>query len=237
MASIFSIDIPRHTKIGIFHLIENCLISSGSKPLFLVTLNPEIALKARQDNEYKNILKKSVNIVDGFGIKLVAAVKGLKIGERIAGVELTEKILSVAVKRHVKTTVVIHSDGLSSKREVERMLENKFFLTNYSVIEEKRNGSRSSIAGDTELLIVGLGAPYQEKFIDRRLLNLPNLRCAIGVGGTLDFWTNRQKRAPRIFRKYGFEWLWRVITQPNRIKRIWNALVVFPIYGIIYSKK
>lgn len=237
MASVFSIDISRYTKTDMFHLIESHLMRPESKPLFLVTLNPEIALMTRKDGEYKDILKKSINVVDGFGIKLVAMIRGLKIGERTTGVELAEKVLSVAVNHRLRTTVVIRSDGLSSKKEIEKMLDNKFSLANYSVTEEERSDFRSNISNDTELLIVGLGAPYQEKFINRHLSDLPDLRCAIGIGGTLDFWTNKQKRAPAIFRKYGFEWLWRVIAQPNRIKRIWNALVVFPVLGIIHSKK
>ncbi|MFH0805513.1 MAG: WecB/TagA/CpsF family glycosyltransferase, partial [Patescibacteria group bacterium] len=37
------------------------------------------------------------------------------------------------------------------------------------------------------------------------------------------------KRAPKFIRDLGLEWLWRLMIQPWRIKRIFNAVVVFPL--------
>ena len=64
------------------------------------------------------------------------------------------------------------------------------------------------------------------------------IRLAMGVGGSFDFLTGKLKRAPRRMRKIGLEWLWRFIQEPRyRAKRIWKALVVFPLKVILCKEK
>lgn len=71
-------------------------------------------------------------------------------------------------------------------------------------------------------------------------LSLRNERCrgkiklAMGVGGAFDFVTGKFKRAPKWMRKFGLEWLWRLIQEPKyRIKRILKAVIVFPFRVLI----
>ena len=58
------------------------------------------------------------------------------------------------------------------------------------------------------------------------------VKIAIGIGGAFDFIAGKQKRAPELMRKLGLEWLFRLIQQPSRIKRIYNATIKFPIQVI-----
>ena len=57
----------------------------------------------------------------------------------------------------------------------------------------------------------------------------------MGVGGAFDFITKKIRRAPKFLRFFGLEWLWRLIQQPKRIKRIFRAIVMFPI-KVIFKK-
>ena len=82
-----------------------------------------------------------------------------------------------------------------------------------------------------ELFLCNFGAPYQEKFINS--LKNDILWVAMGVGGSFDYVTGKTKRAPKIMRIFGLEWLWRLILQPKRIKRIINAVIIFPIKVIL----
>lgn len=86
-----------------------------------------------------------------------------------------------------------------------------------------------------EILLVGFGAPKQEIWIYQHLDELSNLKVAIGIGGTFDFITGIIPRAPKIMRQLGLEWLFRLYKQPKRIKRIFNAALVFP-YQIIKDR-
>ncbi|MCK5084508.1 MAG: WecB/TagA/CpsF family glycosyltransferase [Candidatus Pacebacteria bacterium] len=78
-----------------------------------------------------------------------------------------------------------------------------------------------------DMLFVAFGAPKQEEWIYENLKKMPSVKLAIGVGGSFDFISGKVKRAPLIFQKFGLEWLWRLILEPRRIKRIYNATVKF----------
>lgn len=88
-----------------------------------------------------------------------------------------------------------------------------------------------------DILLVAYGHPKQELFINR-YKNILNVPIMIGVGGSFDFISGKAMRAPKIFQKLGFnylgfEWLWRLIVEPWRWRRIYTAVVVFPIFVII----
>ena len=78
------------------------------------------------------------------------------------------------------------------------------------------------------LLFVAFGHPKQEKWIFKHLDQLPSVKVAIGVGGSFDFISGNVSRAPEVLRSLGLEWLYRLIKEPWRWKRIYTAVVVFP---------
>ena len=80
-----------------------------------------------------------------------------------------------------------------------------------------------------DILLIALGHGKQEKWIAAHLPELPSVKVAMGVGGAFDFIAGRVLRAPRILRRLGLEWLWRLILQPSRLPRIWRAVIKFPI--------
>ena len=216
----------------VFRLLTDIL--KYEKSFFIVTLNPEILLKARKNLKYQKILNSAdLKINDGFGLQILAKLKKKKIGERWAGADLAEMILLEANSLNLKIGLALNQEGLSSKRELENFLFKKG-IDNFSVFSQNKDAFLESEKfpesfSKIQVLLVGLGAPYQEKFIFQAIQNkcFPNLKLAIGVGGTFDFWTNRQKRAPLFLRKIGLEWLWRLGCQPKRFFRIWRATVVF----------
>ncbi|MFZ2969979.1 MAG: WecB/TagA/CpsF family glycosyltransferase [Minisyncoccia bacterium] len=78
-----------------------------------------------------------------------------------------------------------------------------------------------------DIIFVAFGAPKQEKWIYENIKKIPSVKLAIGVGGSFDFISGKVKRAPLILRKIGLEWLWRLMLEPRRIGRIFNATVKF----------
>ncbi len=73
-----------------------------------------------------------------------------------------------------------------------------------------------------DILFVAYGPVKQEKWIAENLKNL-NVKLAIGVGGSFDYIAGVKSAPPKIIRYSGLEWLWRLVTQPYRFKRIVNA--------------
>lgn len=68
------------------------------------------------------------------------------------------------------------------------------------------------------LLLVALGVPHQELWIDRYSPVLPGIAC-VGVGGLFDFMAQRVVRAPLWLRSIGMEWIWRLAMEPRRLGR------------------
>ena len=79
-----------------------------------------------------------------------------------------------------------------------------------------------------QVLFVAFGMGKQEKWIHENLSKMPGVKIAMGVGGSFDFISGKIKRAPLFMRQLGLEWLYRLIQQPSRIKRIFNATIKFP---------
>lgn len=74
-------------------------------------------------------------------------------------------------------------------------------------------------ASGATVLIVGLGAPKQEIWIERYRSAMPNVRIFMGVGATIDYEADAVARAPRWMTRNGLEWLYRITTEPKRYWR------------------
>ena len=80
-----------------------------------------------------------------------------------------------------------------------------------------------------DIMFVCYGHSSQEKWLKRNMTKIP-ARLGIGLGGTFDYVSGLQKRAPSIFSDHNLEWFHRLLTQPWRIKRIFNSTLVFSYF-------
>lgn len=87
-----------------------------------------------------------------------------------------------------------------------------------------------------DLLLVGFGAPKQEKWLAKNLDRL-SVKVAMTVGGMIDYTAGILPPPPRALSELGFEWLWRLFTQPARVGRILTATVVFPWQVFLWKLK
>ncbi len=85
------------------------------------------------------------------------------------------------------------------------------------------------------VLLIAYGSPAQERWIAEHLAKLPSVRFAMGIGGAFDFAAGRIRRAPKAFQRLGLEWLWRLVLQPSRWRRIVNATWRFA--GLVFGQK
>jgi N-acetylglucosaminyldiphosphoundecaprenol N-acetyl-beta-D-mannosaminyltransferase len=234
---IFGIKIGRDKKRDILNKCFNALNKrKDGKPLFVVTLNPEILLTAKKDLKYRKIIDSfKLKIVDGVGIKLISWLKKQQIGDRISGADLTKILLEKAKKLNLEIGIIFNKNGWSSERDIKNIFKSKDKINLLGINREEKDPNLEKIK-NSHLVLVALGHPEQEKLIHRHISKLPKIKLAIGIGGTLDFWTGKKKRAPNILRKIGLEWLWRLIIQPNRAKRILKATVIFSFLAIFKNK-
>ncbi|MBU0647422.1 WecB/TagA/CpsF family glycosyltransferase [Patescibacteria group bacterium] len=236
LINILGIKINVFSKKEALAKIEKLLDSENQH--YLVTPNPEIILTAiKHDEEFFYILNRAdLYLPDGFGLKIAGWFMGVNL-TRITGADLVKDILELAEKQNKKITILNWKNGLSNAQDITISLTKKYPKLKFIVQDIDREDNNCSVASQDdrlvqfqpEIIFCTLGAPYQEKFIFHNLKNLPSVKIGIGVGGAFDFLTKKIKRAPKLFRIIGLEWLWRLIKQPWRWKRIYNAVVIFSI--------
>lgn len=223
----------------------------------IFTPNPEILLEARKNEAFKRALKKgTLMLPDGNGLLLVSTL--LKVRSRFLRFLLLfpAELLFLFWKKPFKTIFpeIIHGADFMEEVicEAERKKWAVFFLGGRNGVAEKtahiflQKYPHLKLAGFSEknpneafeivqkahpqILFVAYGAPKQELWIAEHVEKLPSLRIVMGVGGSFDFYSGEVKRAPRLMRLLGLEWLWRLFLNPRqRIRRIWNAVIVFPV--------
>jgi N-acetylglucosaminyldiphosphoundecaprenol N-acetyl-beta-D-mannosaminyltransferase len=89
------------------------------------------------------------------------------------------------------------------------------------------------------LLLVAMGVPMQEIWINQYASQLPGITC-MGVGALFDFMAQRVVRAPYFMRAVGMEWVWRLAMEPNRLWRryiIGNFIFLTLVMGYAFDSR
>lgn len=233
---ILGVKIDNLTRQEILEKIEFFLDSHRMHQI--ATINPEFILKAQNDQEFRNILNKTdLNVADGVGIYFAFLRFGKKLKARITGVDLIEDILQIAEKKKMSIFLVGNENGLSSWQETRDAILKKYPQLKISGTDIGTKSPMGDLVPNGEIVFCALGAPRQEKFIHSlKSSKSGKIRLAIGVGGSFDFLARKITRSPKFLRKIGLEWLWRLIQEPRyRAKRIFNAVIIFPI-RVIFNK-
>jgi N-acetylglucosaminyldiphosphoundecaprenol N-acetyl-beta-D-mannosaminyltransferase len=207
----------------------------SDKQARIFTPNPEICLKAAEDESYRQILNDAeLCIPDGFGLKLGAKIFGEKLNNRVTGADLTKAILEKYKNDSFKMYIVLREDSLSQKSDLSKLFHEKYPNINIrgSLLNKDTYLNYDKLLNEIidfapQILFVCLGAPRQEIWIAKYLKTLTSVKIALGVGGTFDFLTGKIKRAPEILRKLGMEWFYRLYQEPKRLSRIKNATANF----------
>ena len=158
--------------------------------------------------------------------------------EKIVGADLiwdlaklaSENNLSVYLLGGFEDTAKLAAEKLSTSLNNGRHLNTYLKIAGWlnknpgdpSIIEEINQAA-------PDILFVAYGPVRQEKWIAENLSKL-NVKLAIGLGGSFDYIAGKKSAPPKFIRYSGLEWLWRLITQPYRAKRIFNAT-----FGLVWD--
>lgn len=198
----------------------------GKEQSTIIAVNPEKVMTAQRDPQVKELINNSTfQIADGVGILLASKLKKGTINSRVTGVDMMERLLKFSeeeshpvyfygAKEEVVTKAI-------SNIKAKYPTINVAGYTNGYEKDESALVERIRESG-AEILFVALGSPKQELWIKRNMDKLSNVLVFQGVGGSFDVFSGTVKRAPALFRKLGIEWLYRLISDPKRIKRQLN---------------
>jgi N-acetylglucosaminyldiphosphoundecaprenol N-acetyl-beta-D-mannosaminyltransferase len=217
--SLLGVGITNAKEEEVLEFIYTGLTKSHEK-YYVVTPNPELLVIASKDDQYKTILNDAkLALPDGVGVLIGAQLMGKPLRQRITGVDLVKSLCNYISKQPI--TVGFLGAGPNVAVKTAECLQKLYPGLKVSFAETEWNESLNS--KKTDLLFVAFGSPKQEIWIKNNLEKIP-VKVAIGVGGSFDFISGKVKRAPLLIRRLGLEWLFRLITQPWRLKRQLNLI-------------
>ncbi len=211
---IFGIDVLAGSKEELFMAVANMIGEGG----VVSTVNPEILYDSLNNEALRFALQSSICIPDGYGVEKTINSSGV-FTERFPGVELGEALLSVF---SVRLGIIGGKDGVAER--AMKNLSSKysslvplFAISGYNINNEELSKKLACEAPD--IVFVCLGSPKQELLINE-MANFSPKTLFIALGGSVDIYAGDKRRAPRIIRRLHGEWLYRIITEPKRIKRL-----------------
>lgn len=231
VATILGVNIHAVTNAQTLALIEE-FIASG-RPHQLCTVNPEFAVRAQSDAEFKAIINRAaLALPDGIGLLKAARFLGqTPLPERVAGSDLVVRLAELSHQKGYRIYFLGAMPGVAEQAAAN--LRQKFpglqvagTFAGSPAIEQNEDIVRRILPTRPDILLVAYGAPNQDKWIARNLDRLQIPVC-IGVGGSFDFLAGVVARAPGWVQRLHLEWLHRLAQQPSRWRRIWNAVGVF----------
>ncbi|KPN83349.1 N-acetylglucosaminyldiphosphoundecaprenol N-acetyl-beta-D-mannosaminyltransferase [Apilactobacillus kunkeei] len=189
---------------------------------FVVTANPEIVVHALNDQKYTDTIKKSDYLVaDGIGIVMGANILGSDMSERITGYDILLDLLNWGNQNHKSAYF------LGAKPEViedlKKIIPQKYPDLTVSGYHDGYFTDDSEITAEIkqkqpDMVFVALGFPKQEYFIEKH--RHVNDGLWIGLGGSFDVLSGHVQRAPQFWINHHIEWLYRLIKEPTRFKRM-----------------
>jgi len=202
-----------------------------NKKMFIVTANPETFMKSETDDELKELLKNKNTILvpDGIGIVKAAKMINYNIEERITGIDIAETLLEYG--NELKKDLYLFGAKQEVIDSLLKIIREKYPNINvvgasngYEIDKDKIFDKISK--SNPDIVLVALGIPLQEKLIYKHLDKFKK-GVFVGVGGSFDVISGHKKRAPKLFIKLNLEWLYRIIKEPNRLKRFYDSNIKF----------
>jgi len=234
--SILGVNINNLSFADILLKIDEFIYSMS--PNLIVTPNAEIIVSATKDDDIKNILNSaSISIPDSIGVILAGKYLKTPFKERIPGIDLMMEILKQATSKKYGIYLLGASPAViqTAAKNINKKYPDLRILGTmhgYFKNDEEQEVLDDILDANPDILFVGMGSPYQEKWAIKHLhkLRVPVIMC---VGGSFDVISGYLKRAPKWMQKIGLEWLYRFMQQPSRLKRI----LVLPFFIYLLIKK
>lgn len=215
-------------KQAFFSTLEEALRTE--KKTFVITANAEIFTYSKKNPTLYDMLTSDdiTVIADGISVVKACGMIGREV-EKITGVETVSYLLEKANELHKSIFL------LGCRPEVVALFRQKLACDYPNIvikdlvngyIEHKDDVFRRHVAEGADLVFTALGVPNQELLI-HKYFGEAKKGIFIGIGGSIDVISGAKKRAPKFFQKHNIEWLYRIMKEPNRIRRFYQNNIKF----------
>ncbi|MBI2845102.1 MAG: WecB/TagA/CpsF family glycosyltransferase [Chloroflexi bacterium] len=197
----------------------------------IVTVNPEFVVAAQKNEEFRRVLKEAdLCLPDGVGLLWASRVLGTPLHQRVTGTDTVHSIARVAAERGWRLFLLGGKEGVAAEgaRKLQSQNPGLFIAGTYagSPAREEEDKILDLVReAKPHILLVAYGVPQQDLWIYRNREKL-GVAVAMGVGGAFDFIAGSVPRAPGWMQRIGLEWLFRLLVEPWR----WRRMLALPYF-------
>lgn len=195
----------------------------GEHAARVVTPNAEIAYEALHDENTRTLLNSAeLMLPDGAGVVLASKILKTPLKQKVAGVDFADGLLGVLETTGQSLYLLGSKPGigeLAAQKMTQKHPKLKIAGIADGYFQDEAPVIDKINASGADVLFVCLGAPKQEQFMARHQMAL-HVKLMAGLGGTLDSFAGTVKRAPKWMIRLNLEWLYRLIKEPKRFKRM-----------------
>lgn len=192
------------------------------KPYLVTYLNAHHFNLTFKDNIYREILKKADLVyADGWGVVWAARLLGYQSPGRLTAKDFFEEFCQLAEKEKLSLFFLGGEEKVVTK--MIKILKDKFpkirikgWQNGFFSSEEETSILSRINELKPDFLIIGMGSPKQELWLAKNLSQL-NVKLGWCVGGLFDFVSGKKPSCPKWLGNLGFEWLFRLLTEPRRL--------------------
>jgi exopolysaccharide biosynthesis WecB/TagA/CpsF family protein len=204
------------------HDTVQALLDSAARQVFFVNAHC-LNLRATTPEYAAALARADVILPDGIGVELAAKMTGHGLPENLNGTDFVPCLLADAARRGLSVFLVGGRPGTAqaAAARLSADIPGLRIAGTLNGFDDARNEAAAVAqinASGADILLVAMGVPMQELWLDR---NLPQLktRLNLGVGALFDFLAGNVRRAPAPVRRARAEWLWRLAMEPRRMAR------------------
>jgi N-acetylglucosaminyldiphosphoundecaprenol N-acetyl-beta-D-mannosaminyltransferase len=198
----------------------------------VITLNPEMIMQGLENPELDSILKEANLILpDGAGVVWALRQQGETLA-RLPGIEFADSLLKWACEER-KTVALVGAKPETLTLAIQEVYHHHGFFQDEA---ESNTVAEACARENPALVLVALGVPRQEVWIKQHVSKFSGA-VLMGIGGSLDVWSGKTRRAPALFRLLNLEWLYRITTEPWRLKRVYKTLPLFALKVLLQTGK
>ncbi len=213
----------------------------------LITPNVDHLMKLQKDKEFFEIYKKADYVtVDSKIVFFALKFLGTPVKEVITGSDFFPSFYNYHKdNKDIKIFLLGAMEGVADKAMAD--INNKIGWPivvgahSPSFGFEKHEDECDKIidivnASKANVLVVGVGAPKQEKWIYKYKDRLTHVKIYLAIGATIDFEAGNIRRAPKLLQLIAMEWLYRLYKEP---KRMWKRYIIedMPFFNLIFKQK
>ena len=221
---LFGIDVD---ALRLDEVVERCVVAVDKRrPVTIGVINAAKIIKLRKDPELAaSVINSDLVLADGQSVVWASRLMRRPLPERVAGIDLFERLLEQASARGDAVFFLGATDEVLA-RMLDRVardypgLRVAGSLNGYFPWETAGEVSSRIRASGAQLLFIGMTSPRKERFLDQ-FGDASGAMVRHGVGGSFDVLAGVTRRAPAAWQRLGMEWLYRVLQEP---RRLWKSV-------------